>query len=199
MIVRSTLARVALFFPHRKAARFLPHIYNAGRALVDRRCDHHSLFLGAAGRGAMAAPSRVWMSTSSDDDNEVISNTGVNGPADPSNNTNEPATRAMFLGNVLPILADTAGVVLTGITLAFGLLYFQQDKLLYIPEMGDIFRPNGSNPPGYKSPAEYNVPFEAHMIKTSDDGNAIHSWLLLHPRSKQDNLPTIMFFHGNAG
>ena len=89
-------------------------------------------------------------------------------------------------------------VALTGVALAFGLLYFKQDKLLYIPEVEGLSRQNELNPPGYKSPAEYNIPFETHMIATGDK-NAIHSWLLLHPRSKKDNLPTIMFFHGNAG
>jgi len=181
MMVRLALTRVALLFQHRKTSRFS----NAGS--IFERCEH-SLLLGAATtRRALAAPSaRVWMSRSaSDNDHEP-------------HNTNQPATRAMFLGNILPILADTAGVALTGIALALGLLYFQQDKLLYIPEMGDIRRPNASNPPKYRSPTEYGIPYETHMIETGG-GCAVHSWLLLHPRSKEDDLPTIIFFHGNAG
>ena len=104
----------------------------------------------------------------------------------------------MFVGNILPIIGNAASVALAGLTLALGFLYFQQDKLLYIPEIGDISRSNASNPPGYRSPAEYNIPFETHMIQTGD-GNEVHSWLLLHPNSKEDALPTIIFFHGNAG
>ena len=104
----------------------------------------------------------------------------------------------MFLGNVFPILADIGGVMITGVVLVLGLLYVKQDSLLYIPQAEGLPRKNELNPPGYKSPAEYNLPFETHMIPTGD-GNAIHTWLLLHPRSKLDDLPTIMFFHGNAG
>jgi hypothetical protein len=104
----------------------------------------------------------------------------------------------MFLGNILPILADVGLVVVTGVVLVLGLIYAKQDSLLYIPQVEGLPGENELNPPGYRSPAEYNVPFETHMIPTGD-GNAIHSWLLLHPRSKQDGLPTIVFFHGNAG
>jgi pimeloyl-ACP methyl ester carboxylesterase len=32
-----------------------------------------------------------------------------------------------------------------------------------------------------------------------EDGVSIHSWLLLHPNSKVQKKPTIVFFHGNAG
>jgi pimeloyl-ACP methyl ester carboxylesterase len=32
-----------------------------------------------------------------------------------------------------------------------------------------------------------------------EDGVSIHSWLLLHPSSRNERVPTIMFFHGNAG
>jgi hypothetical protein len=136
----------------------------------------------------MAPASRAWMSTRSDEEN-TNSKTG---------DLARPASRAAFLGNLVPaILADTAGVALTGIALALGLLYFQQDKLLYIPEIQGISRDNGSNPPGYQSPAEYDVPFETHMIE--NNGVSVHSWLLLHPRSKEEDLPTIVFFHGNAG
>eukprot|EP00554_Chaetoceros_debilis_P004254 CAMPEP_0194082282 /NCGR_PEP_ID=MMETSP0149-20130528/7831_1 /TAXON_ID=122233 /ORGANISM="Chaetoceros debilis, Strain MM31A-1" /LENGTH=378 /DNA_ID=CAMNT_0038764397 /DNA_START=385 /DNA_END=1521 /DNA_ORIENTATION=- len=36
------------------------------------------------------------------------------------------------------------------------------------------------------------------MIKC-EDGVSIHSWLLLHPQSLSERIPTILFFHGNAG
>jgi len=79
-----------------------------------------------------------------------------------------------------------------------GLLYVKQGDLLYIPTIDGIGRYNHHNPKGYRSPAEYSVPFETHMIKSTDDV-AVHSWLLLHPESKKRQLPTIVFFHGNAG
>lgn len=194
MIVRSVLARVALLFPHRKVSRVWPHVYQNARS-VFHRCEIPTT-LGAS--SLMAPSSRVWMSTSSNEDKEVTSRNRVNISTSGESNQQQ-ATRAMFLGNVFPILAGTAAIALGGIALALGLLYVKQDNLLYIPEMDGIVRQNELNPPGYKSPAEYNIPFETHMIPTRDGNTAIHSWLLLHPRSKQDNLPTIMFFHGNAG
>ena len=56
------------------------------------------------------------------------------------------------------------------------------------------------NPKRYRSPSEHNIPFETHMIKC-EDGVTIHSWLLYHPSSTNSNkeVPTIIFFHGNAG
>ncbi|KAL7550919.1 hypothetical protein ACHAWF_014124 [Thalassiosira exigua] len=72
--------------------------------------------------------------------------------------------------------------------------------MLYIPTIDVVGRDNNQNPPGYRSPAEYDVPFETHMIESSSsDGVSVHSWLLLHPKSKELQLPTIVFFHGNAG
>lgn len=84
------------------------------------------------------------------------------------------------------------------IALAAGLLYIKQESLLYFPEIGGIPRRPASNPRGYRSPSEYSIPFESHMIKC-EDGVFVHSWLLLHPNSKLERKPTIIFFHGNAG
>lgn len=71
---------------------------------------------------------------------------------------------------------------------------------MYYPEIGGIPRRPSQNPRRYRSPAEHQVPFEEHMIRC-DDGVRIHSWLML--RSEQDTgakkVPTIVFFHGNAG
>jgi pimeloyl-ACP methyl ester carboxylesterase len=91
-------------------------------------------------------------------------------------------------------------------------------------EIGGIPRRTEDNPRRYRSPSEYQVPFESHMIRC-EDGVHIHAWLLLRspnnfgdiregksfgdvppaaatttrqPPTKTD-LPTIVFFHGNAG
>ena len=105
----------------------------------------------------------------------------------------------MMFGNIiLPFFGKLgAGIGVLGIGL-LGLLYLRQGDLLYIPSIDVIGRDNSQNPRGYRSPAEYGVPFETHMIE-STDGVAVHSWLLLHPDSKERKLPTIIFFHGNAG
>lgn len=78
-----------------------------------------------------------------------------------------------------------------------GVLYVKQDKLLYFPEIGGIPRRPQNNPRGYRSPEERQLPYESHMI-TCADGVQIHAWLLLSlPDS--ETVPTIVFFHGNAG
>ena len=78
----------------------------------------------------------------------------------------------------------------------------QQESLLYFPSIGGVPRHPGQNPRRYRSPSEHNIPFETHNIPCSD-GTTIHSWLLYHPNNEQSNtnnkLPTIIFFHGNAG
>jgi abhydrolase domain-containing protein 13 len=102
------------------------------------------------------------------------------------------------------------------------LLYFKQDSMLYFPEVGGIPRRPRNNPRRYRSPAEHQIPFESHQIPC-DDGVHIHAWLLLRqtppvvvpPSSSSSSstsegnpaattppmntIPTILFFHGNAG
>jgi pimeloyl-ACP methyl ester carboxylesterase len=84
------------------------------------------------------------------------------------------------------------------IAIFIAILYIKQESLLYFPSVGGIPRRPSQNPKGYRSPAEYNIPFESHSITTAD-GIKIHAWLLLHPDSLQNKIPTILFFHGNAG
>jgi abhydrolase domain-containing protein 13 len=56
-------------------------------------------------------------------------------------------------------------------------------------------RPPKPKPP--RSPDEHGITdFEEHFIKTKD-GAVVHAWLLLHAQSQA--LPTIVYFHGNAG
>ena len=75
----------------------------------------------------------------------------------------------------------------------------QQDAMLYFPTIGGVPRHPAQNPRRYRSPSEHNIPFETHMIKC-EDGVTIHSWLLYHPSSVNNkDIPTIIFFHGNAG
>lgn len=45
---------------------------------------------------------------------------------------------------------------------------------------------------------KYQIPFESHNIPCAD-GVSIHAWLLLRDKNRSSQLPTILFFHGNAG
>mmetsp|Transcript_20961 Transcript_20961/g.45452 ORF Transcript_20961/g.45452 Transcript_20961/m.45452 type:complete len:437 (-) Transcript_20961:159-1469(-) len=93
------------------------------------------------------------------------------------------------------------GTVLTGVVaIAMGVLYVKQESLLYFPSIGGVPRHPSDNPRRYRTPSEHNIPFETHMIPCAD-GTTIHSWLLYHPENgpNQKKVPTIIYFHGNAG
>lgn len=100
------------------------------------------------------------------------------------------------------------GVVLT----LLAILYTNQEKMLYMPNPPGFPRTPHENPAGYQSPATWGnngrmlnpatapaqdrIEFEEHFVKT-EDGINLHTWLLLQPNS--ENVPTLIYFHGNAG
>lgn len=131
----------------------------------------------------------------------------LSGDVKGSNNSNASSSlpfSALIMPKFMPLLFRIGSIVVFLIGIAACLLYMKQDNLLYFPEIGAIPRHNKDNPKGYRTPAYHNWPFEEHQIKCSD-GVHIHSWLLLgeipkgssHANNKR--LPTIIFFHGNAG
>lgn len=90
---------------------------------------------------------------------------------------------------------------------AVSLLFVYQDKLLYMPNPPGFPVTPDENPEMCRSPGEWSVegrenldgvgiPFEEEMLDTSD-GQKIHVWLLLNENSQ--NVPTLIYFHGNAG
>jgi len=98
---------------------------------------------------------------------------------------------------IIPILWKS-GTVIVGLTaIIAGLLYKKQNSLLYFPEIGGIPRRSRNNPRRYRSPQEYDIPFEEHFI-VCEDGVSIHAWLLKYSGGDK-NTPVILFFHGNAG
>ena len=92
------------------------------------------------------------------------------------------------------------------------ILYTNQEKMLYMPNPPGFPRTPSENPTGYQSPATWSttgrmihaastipqekIEFEEHFVKT-EDGFSLHVWLLLQPNSQ--NVPTLIYFHGNAG
>ena len=49
---------------------------------------------------------------------------------------------------------------------------------------------------GYQNPGEHGIHYEDWYVTTSD-GFLLHGWILKQKEIK--NIPTILFFHGNAG
>lgn len=90
------------------------------------------------------------------------------------------------------------------------ILYTNQEKMLYMPNPPGFPRTPLENPPGYQSPASWgtngrmlsssssqdHIEFEEGFVTTAD-GLKIHIWLLLQPNS--EDVPTLLYFHGNAG
>jgi abhydrolase domain-containing protein 13 len=117
---------------------------------------------------------------------------------------------AQSISNTLLEWSVFAGKITFGlIALALGLLYANQDKLLYFPNPPGFPKDPADNPPGSRSPDEWNIrghrckqgdvhaiQFEEEML-TTPDGVRIHTWLLLH--QNHSNAPTLIYFHGNAG
>lgn len=98
-----------------------------------------------------------------------------------------------FLGNLW--MWPVGGAACVGLFLIF--LYSIQDRLLYHPVIPGMSKTPDENPDGFRNPKEHwNVPYENHMIPTSD-GEKIHAWLMLQPNSASK--PTVIYFHGNAG
>jgi hypothetical protein len=52
------------------------------------------------------------------------------------------------------------------------------------------------NVSGFQSPADHSLPYENHYI-VCEDGIVIHGWLITQPNKSK--VPTLIFFHGNAG
>ena len=78
-------------------------------------------------------------------------------------------------------------------------LYINQNQILYVPCPMGHSRRIRHNPPQYRSPNEYNIKFEDIMLKSSD-GVQINAWLLLQEDiNVSKSVPTIIYFHGNAG
>ncbi|KAL7512232.1 hypothetical protein ACHAXN_009200 [Cyclotella atomus] len=111
-----------------------------------------------------------------------------------------PSGSSSSLFNTFLSLCWKANIFFSSVAvLAIGLLYLKQDSLLYFPTIQGLPQRPSQNPKRYRSPSEYNVPYETHLIPCKD-GVILHSWLLYHPSSASSpSVPTIVFFHGNAG
>lgn len=105
------------------------------------------------------------------------------------------------------------GKLVGGILLTLSIvLYINQEKLLYHPNPPGTPKTPEENPDGCKAPSEWNkkgfsvydprkgnlaepIPYEDAMVETAD-GEKIHTWLMLQDNA--ENVPTLIYFHGNA-
>lgn len=86
------------------------------------------------------------------------------------------------------------GLCLAAVAFVF-LLYKNQDKLLYQPNIHPTYTTPSQNPPGYKSPKEHGMDYE-DVYLTTKDGIRLHAWWV--PQKHSAKSPTVLFFHANA-
>ena len=78
-------------------------------------------------------------------------------------------------------------------------LYFNQDGMIYLPEVQGMCDKNiQNNPSMYKSPLEYNLKFKEVNI-TTKDGIKLYGWLVYLNENRLKNAPTVVYFQENAG
>jgi pimeloyl-ACP methyl ester carboxylesterase len=87
---------------------------------------------------------------------------------------------------------------------ATAMLIFRQNAILYVPSPNGAPRRNHANPPMYRSPEEWGMPFETITTVVAQDRTVLRWWLMLQKthflgRLLRENAPTIIYFHGNAG
>ena len=83
-----------------------------------------------------------------------------------------------------------------------GLLYNYQESLLYIPSikqpMGQTIKTPADNPAGMRTPTEQRMPHRELRL-TAADGVNVHAWFIPAPAGEEDDAPTLLFSHENAG
>ena len=96
------------------------------------------------------------------------------------------------------VTTAATGAGVTAVLLA-GLWYFQE-SLLYHPVVAGVAKlTKDNNPPRFRSPQAWGLPFREHYVRTRD-GVRVHLWFILGSRpAGVAALPTVLFFHGNAG
>jgi len=117
----------------------------------------------------------------------------------------------MSLVNTVIEYGTLIGKITIGFTtLICFMLYSYQDNLLYFPNPPGLPKTIDENPQFTRNPGEWSIkgfmldnpnsnesiPYEDVMLETKD-GIKIHTWLLLQKNS--ENVPTLIYFHGNAG
>ena len=77
-------------------------------------------------------------------------------------------------------------------------LYFNQNKMIYMPEVINMCTKDiSANPASLKSPQESSMLFEELKIKTKDNLQ-LYGWFI-YQKENALKKPTFVYFHENAG
>jgi len=111
-----------------------------------------------------------------------------------------PAPAPGLLG-ALSRVPQTVWLVLAGVLYYLVNLYYNQNALLYHPTVPGLpFKRPSDNPAPYNSPAGFGLAHEEVFLRAAD-GVRLHAWLVHADAdaSRAARLPTVLFFHANAG
>eukprot|EP00948_MAST-09A_sp_MAST-9A-sp1_P002014 g2014.t1 len=116
----------------------------------------------------------------------------------------------IVLGIIYLIMSGTKvttilSIAVAGVAAAVGLIYVQQDNLIYPRAVAQIPRSLKENPKGFRSPAEWRVPMPYEDVtlvapSAEKEGTSVKLSAWLIKAVKNPSLrPTILHLHGNAG
>ena len=86
----------------------------------------------------------------------------------------------------------TVIILILLIVTIIGGLYHYQDSLLYFPEQPESSRVF------VQTPSSLGLPFE-HVSLTAKDNNTISAYFIKQSSEYISSVPTLVYFHGNAG
>ncbi|CAK63677.1 unnamed protein product (macronuclear) [Paramecium tetraurelia] len=101
-----------------------------------------------------------------------------------------------FIQSLLSLIGN---IVIVALMLTIGLLvllYFQQNSLIYLPSFQGFPQSPSQNMNGLRNPSERNLQYEDVEIGTLDR-QKLKGWLI--KQNDSSNVPTVIFFHENAG
>ncbi len=103
----------------------------------------------------------------------------------------------MFILSLFEFLLKIAFYLAFFLALSLLMVYFMQNRMLYIPDApNQAFRYPENNPKTYRNPGERNMPFEEVSITTKDK-LILRGWFIKQKIPSQHE--TVIYFHENAG
>ncbi|CAD8052803.1 unnamed protein product [Paramecium primaurelia] len=101
-----------------------------------------------------------------------------------------------FIQSLLSLFGNIAIVALMLTIGILGLLYIQQNSLIYLPAFQGLPQSPSQNMNGLRNPSERNLQYEDVEIGTLDR-QKLKGWLI--KQNDSINVPTVIFLHENAG
>ena len=100
-----------------------------------------------------------------------------------------------MIENFYNFLKQSISIIIIILLLFTLFLYFKQNSMIYVPILNGIRFPE-ENPKPYQNPSQLNLNYKEIKIKTKDNF-ILHGWLIY--KKENSPIPTILYFHENAG